>query len=363
MKVAFVHDWLVTYRGGEKVLETLLPLYPDAPIYTLFYEPRQMPKSINSRRIIAPGWLKPLTRLRKGLLPILPAAIESLPLEQYDLIISTSSCVAKGVIPGPRARHLCYLHSPMRYVWDQREHYLKGTARIPGANGLIHLFSSRLRIWDQVSSQRVDRFIVNSQFVAERVRRYYGRESTVVHPPIEDRFFATPAEPKDKKEPYFLAVGAFVPYKRFDLAIEACRLAGKKLVVAGSGPLEKELRHLGNHATFVPSPDDAKLQQLYAGAEALLFPNVEDFGLTAIEAMSCGTPVIAFAEGGALDYVKPGETGEFFREQNAASLAAVLKNFSATQFDRTRIRDFAGKFSRQAFQERIRAQIDALMRE
>ncbi|RYZ83435.1 MAG: hypothetical protein EOP04_19960 [Proteobacteria bacterium] len=225
MRVAYVHDWLVTYRGGEKVLEALLELYPDAPIYTLFYSPAQMPASIQQRVVNVPKWLNRLKPLRKALLPILPAAIEALPLEDYDLVISTSSCVAKGVMIGPYAKHLCYIHSPMRYIWDQRQHYLNRERSFSPKEFLIHLLSQRLRIWDVSSNNQVDSFIANSSFVAKRIERYYARKAKVIHPPVDlERFF--PTGNKGQKGDYFLAAGAFVSYKRFDLAIKACEELG-----------------------------------------------------------------------------------------------------------------------------------------
>ena len=219
-KVAFVHDWLDTYRGGEGH-EALLELYPDAPIYTLFYDPSLLPSTITGRDVIYPKYLKPFNKVRKALLPLLPALMESLPLEKYDLVISTSSCVAKGVVTSPDSKHLCYIHSPMRYIWDQRSHYIKELPLF--ARGLMHLFSSRLRTWDVASSVRVDNFVANSSFIKTRVHKYYGKESSVINPPVEvSDFIEKKAEPliKDK---YFLAAGVFVSYKRLDIAIEACQ--------------------------------------------------------------------------------------------------------------------------------------------
>ncbi|MBF0443513.1 MAG: glycosyltransferase [Oligoflexales bacterium] len=363
MRVAYVHDWLVTYRGGEKVLEALIRLYPEAPIYTLFYKPESMPESIRKRDVRHPRGLVPFTGLRKALLPFMPALIESLPLEEYDLVISTSSCVAKGIIPGPAAKHLCYIHSPMRYIWDQRRHYLKGLQKIPLLSPFIYSLSTRLRLWDISSSSRVDRFVVNSKFIGKRVQRYYGRSSEVIHPPCELERFSPKADGGgDDGAPYFLAVGAFVSYKRMDIAIDACKKLGKNLVVVGYGPLERALRkNCGKNISFVINPKDFELVKLYQNAEALLFPALEDFGITAIEAMASGVPVIAYRGGGALDFIKPGVTGEFFDEQTSESMAGVIENFSRKKYHKDNLVSFASGFSRDVFLNKIRQEIDQLI--
>ena len=363
MRVAFVHDWLVTYRGGERVLEALLTLYPEAPVYTLFYDAGEMPDSIRQRRIYAPKWLKPFRKIRKALLPVLPFAIEALPLEDYDLVISTSSCVAKGVITAPEAQHLCYLHSPMRYIWDQRRHYLEKPGKIPGVKALIHLASTWLRLWDGASSQRVDRFVVNSSFIARRVNKYYGKEAVVIHPPVDTAAFSGQASTTGEKAPFFLAAGAFVNYKRLDLAIRACQQAGKDLVVAGSGPEEALLRNLAGQAKgvrLIVAPDQAEWVRLMQEADAFIFPAKEDFGITAIEAMAAGTPVIAYRGGGALDFIRPGVNGEFFDTQDPESLAAVLQDFRKDRYPVSELIAFSQKFSTGHFTEAIRSEIQRL---
>jgi glycosyltransferase involved in cell wall biosynthesis len=362
LKVAYVHDWLVTWRGGEKVLEALASLYPEAPIYTLFHTPGEMPPSLRSRDIRTPKGLAGLTKVRKLLLPFLPAAIESLPLFEYDLIISTSSCVAKGVLPGPQGRHFCYIHSPMRYIWDQRGEYLESLKWVPGARSLISMISANLRLWDIVSSSRVDRFVANSQFVGQRVKRYYNRESTVIPPPIELERFSW--DPNAKSSEYFLAAGAMVAYKRFDLAIRACEALGKRLIIAGSGPMEKQLRAMaGRHTEFVISPDNATMVKLLQGASALLFPGIEDFGMIAVEAMACGTPVISLRGGGALDYVTEGRTGLYFDEPREESLIPVLERFQAKNFSPANLTEMAAGFSREAFLRKIKREISTMLEE
>ncbi len=358
MKVAYIHDWLDSYRGGERVLEALIEFFPDAPIYTLFYRPEAMPPSIRNRNVIYPKWLSPLMPWRKMLLPILPHVVESFATEQYDLIISSSSCVAKGVMLNPNAKHICYIHSPMRYVWDQRRHYTDHLPKV--AKAAIHWAATGLRLWDQVSNSRVDRFVANSHFVAKRVERYYNRQSGVIAPPVSVDIFHGAATPSD----YFLIAGAFVPYKRFDLAIKACERARVRLIVAGSGSEEASLRKTaGPNTEFVISPDQNQWVSLFQGARGFLFPGVEDFGITAIEAMAAGCPVIAFKEGGALDYVEDGVTGTFFADQTEQCLANVIEKFQASDYDRKRIQSFANKFSKEMFLRSFRHEINKLVGE
>jgi len=358
VRVAFVHDWLVTYRGGEKVLAALLKLYPEAPIFTLFYDKEAMPAGITERIVVAPPVLNLVRPLRKLLLPLLPRAVESLKLDDFDLVISTSSCVAKGAIKGPSARHLCYIHSPMRYIWDQQDEYIAGVAHIPGAAAAIRALTPSLRQWDVSSASRVDRFVANSSFVSERVRRLYAREAAVVHPPIAtDRFRPFPG-----RGGYFLAAGALVSYKRFDLAIAACQQAGKRLVIAGSGPMERTLRaQAGPTVDFVISPSDEVLGRLMGEAEALLFPGIEDFGMIAVEAMAAGTPVIAYGAGGARDFIVPGRTGVFFTEATATALAQRINEFSRDQFTAAALVEYAAGYGQEHFLKRMRAEIEALM--
>jgi glycosyltransferase involved in cell wall biosynthesis len=361
VKVALVHDWLVSYRGGEKVLAALAELYPEAPIYTLFYKPESMPRHLRERMVIFPPLLNRFMLIRKLLLPLLPHLVESFPLFSYDLVISTSSCVAKGVIPGPQAKHLSYIHSPMRYIWDQRLEYFQQLAKFPGALALINYFSKNLRLWDVVSTGRCDRLLVNSHFVGSRVRKYYGRSSSVVHPPIELEAFYPPAA-APRADSYWLAAGALVPYKRVDLAIAACEALGQPLVIAGSGSEEKKLRKLaGKYTKFHIAPGTDELRELLQGARALLFPGVEDFGMLAIEAMACGTPVVALAAGGALDFIKPGRTGEFFPEATSEALQEVMQGFSRERYSCEELVAFSQQFSKQIFQRNIKEEIAQLV--
>lgn len=361
MRVAFVHDWLVTHRGGERVLEALLTLYPEAPIYTLFFDPTELPESITSRKVYYPKWLNKAKFMRKVLLPIFPAIVESFDLFSYDLVISTSSCVAKGAICGPDAKHVSYIHSPMRYIWDQKGLYLDKFNRVPLLRTFAELTATRLRIWDQVSSQRVDRFIANSNFVKNRISKYYRRESKVIHPPIDWEAFAK-ANPYVHKDRYVLCAGALVGYKRFDLAIEAARRANIHLIVAGGGPQREMVEAAsGNQLTFINNPPFEKFSRLLAGAEALLMPGVEDFGMIAIEAMAAGTPVISVPSGGAKDFIVPQETGTFTRDHSLESMIECLKEHKKEDFSRQKLVDFASKFSKDIFLSQVREQIGEIL--
>jgi glycosyltransferase involved in cell wall biosynthesis len=360
LKVAFVHDWLVTWRGGEKVLEALVTLYPDAPIYTLFYDSSKMPESIRKRKVIVHPLANLFKPIRKVLLPLMPIWIESFSLEKYDLIISTSSCVAKGVMVGPNTKHLCYIHSPMRYVWDQRDEYLGKIRRIPLLGLLIEAGCAMMRMWDYVSSSRVNQFIANSRFVKSRVNKYYGKNAVVVHPPIDTLRFK-PSENNIKKG-YLLAAGAFVSYKRFDLAIAACERLGKKLIIAGDGPELSKLKSLsGSNTEFIVRPDDKKWVELMQGADAFLFPGVEDFGMVAVEAMASGTPVIALKAGGALDFIIEGTSGVFFNEPSVDSLCGAIRKSEEITWAHDAIVRHSESFSYEAFMKGIRRHLEVLL--
>ena len=275
--------------------------------------------------------------------------IESFDLSGFDLVISTSSCVAKGIIVDPDSRHLCYIHSPMRYIWDQRDEYLGRIRRVPILGFFVEALSSMLRIWDMVSSTRVDLFVANSSFVKERVRKFYGRHSIVIPPPVDVSRFSSKGISMEKQD-YLLAAGALVRYKRFDLAIKACEALGKKLVVAGDGPDLGYLKSIaGPNTKFIENPDNETWVKLMREARALLFPGVEDFGITAIEAMAAGTPVIAQRRGGALDFIVEGETGVFFDEASVDSLMEAIKKSGSVNWNGDFLNEFAEKFSLDVF--------------
>jgi glycosyltransferase involved in cell wall biosynthesis len=365
VKVALVHDWLVTLRGGERVLEALCELFPGADLYTLIHQPGTMPPAIENRRIYT-SFLQQIpgihTRYRH-FLPLFPRAIESFHLEGYDLVLSSSHCVAKGIRKPPGAKHLSYIHAPMRYMWDLFDDYFgPGRASLPVRTAAL---AARpwLQRWDRRSSAHVDRFLANSRNIATKIRRFWDREAGVVHPPVDlERFCASPLDGTGRGG-YFLWLGAFAPYKRLDIALEAFRNLDAPLWVVGSGqdaakltsgPLPAQIRFLGN----VP---DSEVPALYRDARALLFTGEEDFGLTPLEAQATGRPVIAYAKGGVLETVTP-RTGLFFSEQTPAALAAAVRQFDAWEaaFRPEEARAQAQRFAKQAFHRGILDEVETL---
>ncbi|MCL2380177.1 MAG: glycosyltransferase [Treponema sp.] len=355
MKVAIVHYWLVNMRGGEKVLQALLELFPEADIYTHVYDPKVMPESINARKVYTSYIQKlPLAKkLYQKYMPLMPNALCGFNLQDYDLVISSESGPAKGVIPNPTAYHICYCHSPMRYLWDMYHEYFQKT------NPLVRFFMKRLvpglRLWDVCSANLVDLFIANSSYVAKRIKRYYNREAEIVYPPVDlCKFFSVQRNPKD----FYLFFGQLTGYKRADIAIEACIASGRKLVVAGSGgkAAEKRRYEKSGLVRFAGRPSDEEARELYSSARALLFPGIEDFGIIPVEANAAGCPVIALRKGGALDTVKEGITGLFFDEQTPASLVQAMDRFESIEgrfADRAPFAAHVEQFSGQAFREKI----------
>ena len=358
-RVALVHDWLTGMRGGEKVLEACAELYPSAPIFTLFHFPGSVSDALEAHPIEtsflqrAPG----LRRHYRSYLPLFPAAIESLDLTPYSLIVSTSHCVAKGIIPGPQARHVCYCHTPMRYAWDQEAAYF------PRRRGVVArlrgLALTALRTWDVTSSARVDQFLANSTFVAERIRRFYRREAEVVAPPVATDFFTPGETPSNGTDPYLLTVAALAPYKRVDLAIAAAARLGMRLVVVGDGPERDRLARHGDGRTELRSRvSDDELRTLYRRASAFVQPGIEDFGIAAVEALACGTPVVARGRGGVRDIVRHAEHGWLYDTAPGGdpleSLVEALSCARGHSFDKMTLRAQAEQFSPERFQKRLR---------
>jgi len=355
MKVAIVHYWLVNMRGGEKVLESLLELFPDADIFTHVYDPISMPESIRARNVHT-SYIQKLPfakRMYQKYMPLMPNALCDFNLQNYDVVISSESGPAKGVVPNPDAYHICYCHSPMRYLWDMYHEYFRKS------NPVVRFFMKRLipglRIWDVCSANLVDLFIANSDYVAKRIRRYYNREAAVVYPPVDvGRFLSVERTPKD----FYLFFGQLAGYKRADLAIQACIASGRKLVVAGAGATAAEKRNYEKSGLviFKGRISDEEVRELYASARALLFPGIEDFGIIPVEANAAGCPVIAFREGGVLNTIKEGSTGLFFDEQDSASLMRALDLFESQEdrfHDRAPFTAHVQQFSREAFREKI----------
>ena len=359
MAVALVHDWLTGMRGGERVLEALCGLYPDADIFTLVHHPGAVSATIERHRIITSFIQRlPLARSHyRHYLPLFPAAIERLNLSAYDLVLSVSTCAAKAVIVPGHARHLCYCNSPMRYAWDQFDTYF-GPARkgYLASRFLYRPVMARLARWDAATAARVHRFVGNSAHVAGRIRRYYGREATIVYPPVDTTFF----HPADViPGPHFLIVSALVPYKRIELAIAACARVGARLRIVGEGPDRATLEAgAGPHVEFLGHLSDEEVRNEYRRARAVLLPGEEDFGIVTVEAQACGRPVVALGRGGALETVIDGENGLLYPDTDVASLSAALERVASTRFDSDEISRSAQRFSRERHVQRMREVID-----
>ncbi len=365
MRVALVHDWLTGMRGGERVLEALLELHPDAELFTLLHVPGSVSPLIEDRPIHTsflqrvPG----VSSVYRYLLPLFPRAVESLDLRGFDLVVSSSHCVAKGVCVPAGTPHICYCHTPMRYIWDQYPAYFgPGRASWP-VRSAMRWVAPRLRAWDVRTAARVTRFVANSHHVAERIGRHFGREAAVVHPPVELARFA----PGPEREGFYLVLGSPAPYKRVDLAIEACAHLGRPLVLAGystgMGAAPGELSgRLPPNVTVRGYLTDDDVSDVLGRARALLLPGLEDFGIAVVEALASGTPVIAFGEGGVLDTVRPlggdcGEgppTGVFFHEPSVDALANAIERFEGHAFDRAALVAAARPFGRERFLAQMR---------
>jgi glycosyltransferase involved in cell wall biosynthesis len=352
-RVALVHDWLTGMRGGEKCLEVLCEIFPHADLFTLLHNAGSVSHTIERRRIRT-SFVQRLPRAARGYrryLPLFPRAIESFDLRAYDLVVSTSHCVAKGVrAPG---LHVCYCHTPMRYVWDQFDAYFGAGRADPVTRLAAHAVRRPLQRWDRRSAARVHHFVANSETVRKRIRRYYDRDAEVVHPPVDcDAFEAAAAAPED----YFLVVSALSAYKRVDLAIDAARATGARLLVVGQGPDTARLqgRARGARVEFLPWQTHDALARLYARCRALLFPGEEDFGIAPLEAMAAGRPVIALAAGGATETVVDGRTGVLVPSLQLADWVAALRRFDPDAFDPRALRAHARQFDRPRFAAAMR---------
>lgn len=359
-RVAFVHDWLTGMRGGEKVLDALLEVYPDADVFTLVHLPGQVSPAIERRPIHQAfvGRLPGAGRLYRHLLPSFPIAVETFDLDRFDLVVSTSHCAAKSAVPPPGVRHLCYCHSPMRYAWDQYEAYF-GWHRLGPGTLVMRPVMRALARWDAATACRPDRYVANSQHVARRIARYYNRQSAVVHPPVDVGFY----EPAPVRRTHgFLVVSALVPYKRIDVAVDACARVGAPLTIVGQGPEAAALRRRASaDVTFLGPRTDEEIRQLYRQARAVLLPGEEDFGIVPVEAQACGTPVVALARGGALETVVHGQTGLLVESPAVEAFAEALASLDGVTFDPAVIRSQAEAFGRERFVRQMRAECAALL--
>lgn len=364
MRVALVHDWLTGMRGGERCLEAFCEIFPDADLFTLVHVPRSVSPIVERRRIRT-SFIQRLPGAAAGYrryLPLFPAAINGFDLRGYDLVLSSSHAVAKSVPVPPGVLHVCYCFTPMRYVWDLYEDYfgvragwMMRTAMPPVA--------AALRRWDRRTAASVHHFVAISHFVADRIRRAYGRESDVIHPPVDVARFAI----DESSDDYYLVVSALAPYKRVDLAIEAANRLRRRLIVVGTGPEARRLAALaGPTVEMLGWRDDAAVAQLYARCRALIFTPLEDFGITPLEAMACGRPVLAFGQGGVLETVVPPNdaapaTGLFFARQTVDDVVDAIERFEAdpARFEPKALRRRAEAFDRPVFKERVEAYLRA----
>lgn len=359
-RVALVHDWLTGMRGGEKALEALSELLPGARLFTLLHDAGSVSADIEALRPRT-SFIQRLPLARTGYryyLPLFPTAVEQFDLDEYDLVVSTSHCAAKAVVPVGRARHLCYCFTPMRYAWDQFDSYF-GHARVGRVRSRLYaLAMRRLARWDADTSGRVDRYVAISQHVARRIARYYNRVADVVYPPVDTEFFTLDGSSPGR---YLVMTSALVPYKRIDLAIAACEEAGVPLRIVGTGPDAARLRaQAGPTVTFVERCSPDELRDLYRGARGFLLPGEEDFGIAPVEAQACGRPVIALARGGACETVEDGVTGVLVQDGSQAAFADAIRHLDDDAFDPTALHEAASRFSRSRFQTEMRTAIETL---
>jgi glycosyltransferase involved in cell wall biosynthesis len=346
-------------RGGERVLEEIATHFPQAPIYTLFHLPGRVSPALESHPIRTSFLQRApfLARRYRWYLPLFPRAIERFDLSGFDVVISTSHCVAKGAIRGAAATHVCYCHTPMRYVWDQRPIYFP--RRRGPVDRLLQRRLDALQRWDAATAGRVDHYLANSHFVAGRIRRYYGRDAVVVPPPVDVDFF-TPGD--GSRQPFVLAVAALAPYKRLDLAIAACRRLGLELRIVGTGPESVRLQAAGGEAVrFLGRVGGDELRSLYRQALCFVQPGVEDFGIATVEALACGLPVVAQAAGGVLDIVRPDRDGVLYPGHDAEAVAAALDKVQRLEFNTLDLRRRAEAFSQQRFHRSLRAALVAAL--
>lgn len=349
MKVALVHDWTIHMRGGEKVLESFAELYPNATLYTLFYDKVKLSAPLQKIKV-KPSFLHYLPGIKKyyrWLLPILPLVIRLMRVKDADVVLSSSHCVAKAIRIPKKAKHFCYCHTPMRYIWGYEEEYF---GKFPSfARPFIGLILKWVRFWDLRGNRYVDAFIANADNVRKRIKKYYNRDATVIYPPLDTNSYL----PGKGEGDYYLVVSAFVPYKRVDLVIETFNELDRKLIIVGSGPMEASYKELAQNSRieFRSGLSDSQLQELYSNARATLFPTEEDFGIVPLESQACGTPVIALGAGGALESVK---TGLFFEKQSVDSLKNAILKFEENPPSRKGIADKVQSFSKNEFKKQIK---------
>jgi glycosyltransferase involved in cell wall biosynthesis len=352
LKIAIVCDWLTVFAGAERVVYEIHELFPKAPIYTTLYNENKCQPFKNAD--VRESWLGKIPgarRFHRLLFPLMPRVFEGMDLSEYDIVISSSHSAAKGIITKPETLHISYCHSPMRYVWDHSHEYQQGQKRFKPLKFVYGPILHKIRMWDRIAADRVDFFIANSNYISDRIKKYYSRESVVLHPPVDLSAFL-PA--KEKGESY-LAVGRLIPYKRFDLAVQACSDLGLDLNVVGTGPeLNNLMKIAGPTVRFLGEVSESDLKEHYQRAKALIFPQLEDFGIVPLEAMASGTPVIAYKGGGALETVKDGQGGLFFEKQTVSSLKKAIKGFAQKDWPMNKTVESVEEFSLARFKNDFR---------
>ncbi|MEK7583027.1 MAG: glycosyltransferase [Patescibacteria group bacterium] len=356
MKIALVHDYLTQYGGGERVLQALCEMFPDAPIYTLVYDEKATGR-VFAGRTIKTSFLQrlPFTKRYHRMFPLLmPMAIEQFDFSEFDIVLSISASFAKGIITKPATRHINYCLTPTRFLWDDSHRYIKESYSLWPVRKLLPFLVSYLRVWDKEAAYRVDEYIGISEFVRRRIKKYYERESVLIYPPVDvSKYHIDPDASVGAG--YFLMVGRLVSYKKFDLAVKAFSAMELPLKIVGDGPERPKLQRMaGKNIEFLGLVSDYRMPELYSRAQAVIFPQEEDFGLVPLEAMASGRPVIAYRAGGALETIEEGVTGIFFDQQTEIDLSLAVGKFQQTIFDPHKIREHAMKFDINIFKEKIR---------
>jgi glycosyltransferase involved in cell wall biosynthesis len=353
-KIAIICDWLTNLGGAERVILDMYDAFPNADIYTSIYNPRALPQFKKAK--IHTSFLQnfPLAQTKHYLyLPLMPQAFESFDLSKYDIVLSSAFACAKGVITKPETIHICYCHTPMRYVWDQSHGYINSH----GLNSMIKkggkLFLHKLRLWDKLASERVDKYIANSQYISRKIQKYYNAESDIIHPGVS---FDKPDLSKNKREDFYLAAGRLKAYKKFELIIEAFNKSKRTLYIAGRGEHEKYLKSINTNPNthFLGFVEEEVLKNMYKKAKGFIFPQCEDFGITPIEAQNFGCPVIAFKKGGVTETVKANKTGIFFKKQTVKALNDAIKKGESINWDQLAIQEHAQKFSSKRFKKELK---------
>lgn len=362
MKIALVHDYLVQRGGAERVLEVFTELFPYAPIYTIIYDKTAMQglfadKDVRTSFLQRFPWIRRNHRLFP---PLMPIAIEQFDFSKYDIVLSDSSSYAKGILTRPETLHICYMHTPMRYAWDDCQKYTHDFGFPRFIKKLVPFFMNPIRIWDKVSADRVDQFISNSRFVARRIQKYYRKEATVIHPPVDvNRFYVA-----TKRKDYFLMVGRLIAYKRHDIAIQAFNELKLPLKIIGRGPEFDRLKKMaGSNIEFLGRVPDEELPKYYAECRAFVFPQEEDFGIVAIEALASGRPLIAYRGGDIVEHLEEGRMGVFFDRQEAADIVEAVKGFRDEAYDPEYIRSKAIRFDKEHFKATIKEYVESALAE